>query len=83
MSGIFLFYDVKNRPLPWLYYEGSGAVMENRELSQTSEMSFGKLTFIITTHFDETACETAEDLLVRIVSNRIKSEPINGENAII
>ena len=53
--------------------------MENKKLSQTSEMVIGKITYIVTTHFKETARETAEDKLLRIVTDRIAAE-IKGKN---
>jgi hypothetical protein len=52
--------------------------MENKKLVQTSEMVIGNTTYIITTHFKENARETAEDKLLRIITNRISAE-INGQ----
>ena len=42
--------------------------------SQDSEIILGKTTYIVTTHYKENARETAEDKLLRYVSNRISEE---------
>jgi hypothetical protein len=46
-------------------------------LSQKSEMIIGNTTYIITTHFNPNARETAGDKLLRLVSERVSAE-ING-----
>ena len=53
--------------------------------TQTKKKIIGGTTYIVTTHYSENARETAEDKLVRIVSDRILMEikdPINGGIAI-
>ena len=48
---------------------------ENKPVrSRTSEMTIGKTTYIITTTFNENACETVEQKLVRFISDRISSD---------
>ena len=47
--------------------------------SQTSEMRFGNVTYIVNTHYKENGRETAEQKLLRYVSKRISAEIKNGE----
>jgi hypothetical protein len=42
--------------------------------SQRSETIIGKTTYIVTTHFKEAARETAEDKMLRIITDRIAAE---------
>jgi hypothetical protein len=48
--------------------------------SNTTEIKIGKVTYIVTTHFNKNGRETAEDKLFRIISNRVAAE-IKGVNA--
>jgi hypothetical protein len=71
----FFVLDVDFSPLPWLMVKGDFIMSENNPIySQKSEMAFGNFKFIITTHFDTNATETAEDKMVRLVTNRIAAE---------
>ena len=47
--------------------------------SQTSEMRFGNVTYIVNTHYKENGRETAEQKLLRYVSKRISAEIKSGE----
>jgi len=49
--------------------------MENRQpiLSNTTEMKIGKMTYIVTTHFNKNGRETAEDKLLQLVADRISA----------
>jgi len=47
--------------------------------SRTSEMTIGGTTYIVTTHYDENACETIGQMLVRYVADRI-SRDVNNSN---
>ena len=51
--------------------------------SEKSEMTIGNTTYIVTTHFNPNARETAEDKLLRLVSNRISAQINGGKTAII
>ena len=42
--------------------------------SRTSEMTIGRTTYIVTTHYNENACETIGQMLVRYVAGRISSD---------
>ena len=55
----------------------------NSNLSRTSEMQIGKVTYIVTSHFKEGGSETAEDKLFRLVSDRITEEMKSGANPLI
>jgi hypothetical protein len=60
--------------------------MENEKKpvrSRTSEMMIGKVKYIVTTHYNENGRETAEQKLLRIVSNRVAEEMKRPENAVI
>lgn len=46
--------------------------------SKTTEMVIGKCKYIITTHFNENGRETAEQKMLRYVSDRIADEVKNG-----
>ena len=49
--------------------------IENKPIrSQKSETIIGKTTYIVTTHFKETARETAEDKMLRLITDRIVAE---------
>jgi hypothetical protein len=43
-------------------------------------MTIGKTRYIVITHFKENGRETAEDKLLRYVSNRITADVKNPEN---
>jgi hypothetical protein len=45
-----------------------------RKYTRVRECVLGKTKYIVTTHFNPNAKETAEDILIRVVSNRIKAE---------
>ena len=45
--------------------------------SQKSEMIIGSTRYIVTTHFNEAARETAEQKLLRLVTDRIAGEMIS------
>ena len=46
--------------------------------SQTTEMIIGKCRYIVTTHFKENGRETAEQKMLRYVSDRIAEDAIRG-----
>jgi 16S rRNA A1518/A1519 N6-dimethyltransferase RsmA/KsgA/DIM1 with predicted DNA glycosylase/AP lyase activity len=56
-----------------------GDSMTDNIYSEKSEMIIGNTTYIITTHFNKNAQETAEDKMLRLVSNRVSNE-INCKN---
>jgi hypothetical protein len=50
-------------------------VDENKPvLSKTSEMLIGKVTYTVTTHYNENGRETAEQKLFRYISDRISAD---------
>ena len=51
--------------------------------SKTTEMLIGNCKYIITTHFKENGRETAEQKLLRLVSDRVAAEIKSQENAVI
>ena len=46
----------------------------NNNLSKTSEIKIGNVTYIVTSHYKEDGNETAEDKLFRFVSDCIAAE---------
>lgn len=42
--------------------------------SNTTEMQIGRITYIVTTHYNESGRETAEEKLFRLVTERISKE---------
>jgi len=54
--------------------------ISNSGLSQTSEMVIGNCTYIVTTHYKENGRETAEQKLLRYVTNRISADSKDSES---
>jgi hypothetical protein len=51
--------------------------MQNKPIrSQISEMTIGKTTYTVHTHYKENTRETAEDKLLRYIKNRIAKERV-------
>ena len=46
----------------------------NKTLSRTTENKIGNVTYIVTTHYAENGQETAEDKLLRLVTDRITTD---------
>lgn len=54
---------------------------ENKPIrSQTSEIRFGNMTYIVNTHYKENGRETAEQKLLRYVTKRISADLKNGKS---
>ena len=54
---------------------------ENKPVrSQTSEIKFGNITYIVNTHYKENGRETAEQKLLRYVTNRISADSKDSES---
>ncbi|GHU55412.1 hypothetical protein FACS1894132_11490 [Clostridia bacterium] len=53
-------------------------IEKNPVLSQTTEMVVGKTKYIVTSHFKKDGRETAEQKLMRLVTERI-SDGMEGE----
>jgi len=49
--------------------------------SRTSEMNIGNITYIVTTHYNKDGRETAEQKLLRLVTDRVSSELKNSEKS--
>jgi len=49
--------------------------------SRTTEMKIGKMTYIVTAHYKENARETAEQKLLRYVSERVAEAMQDRETA--
>jgi len=53
---------------------------ENKPIrSQTSEIRFGNVTYIVNTHYKENGRETAKQKLLRYVTKRISAEIKSGK----
>ena len=53
------------------------------EKTKTSETTIGKVKYIVTSIFSETARETAEQKFLRLVSDRVSDELKTSEAALI
>jgi hypothetical protein len=61
---------------------GGIANMNNNEIFQTTRTQIGKTLYIVKTMPSERATETAEQKLVRLVSDRVSAEMKNTENTV-
>lgn len=55
-------------------------VNTEKTLSNTSEMIIGKTRYIVTTHFKENGRETAEDKLLKFVTDRISRAKVRSKS---
>ena len=51
-------------------------------LSETSEMKIGKITYIVNSHYKKDGRETAEQKLMRYVTERVSGELKSLKNAV-
>jgi len=51
-------------------------------LSKTTEMKIGKVNYIVTTHYNKNGCETAEQKLLRLITDRIAEDAKKPQNAV-
>ena len=53
---------------------------DKQNISQKTKMEIGGITYIVNTHFKENGRETAEQKLLRYVTNRISAEMKSDKN---